>query len=105
MRAVITGPDEDGLGAALAERGVETRRVEGLATGESLGAAGIADADLLVVTSMRDATAIAVAKDANPDVRVVAYARESLPEYARAQADLAVDPALLDASVVADELV
>jgi voltage-gated potassium channel Kch len=104
MRAVIAGPDEDGLGAALAARGVETTRVDGVATGESLSAAGIDDADLFVLTTMSDATAIAIAKDRNPDLRIVTYAHDSLPEYARGQADLAVDPDLLEATVVAEEL-
>jgi hypothetical protein len=54
---------------------------------------------------MDDATAISVAKDANPDVRVVTYAADSLPEFARAQADLALDPALFSPELVADELV
>jgi hypothetical protein len=46
-----------------------------------------------------------VAKEANTEVRIVTYSRESLPEFARGQADLAIDPALLTADVVADELV
>jgi hypothetical protein len=54
---------------------------------------------------MRDASAIPVARDANPDVRIVTYARDSLPEFARRQTDLAVDPNLLAAEVVAEELV
>jgi len=37
-------------------------------------------------------------------VRAVVYSRESLPEFAKGQADLAVDPALLAAEVVAEEL-
>jgi Trk K+ transport system NAD-binding subunit len=104
MRAVIAGPDEDGLGAALDAQGVETTRVDGVATGETLSAAGIDDADVFVLTTMADATAIAVAKDRNPELRVVTYARDSLPEYARSQADLALDPDLLEAGVVAEEL-
>jgi Trk K+ transport system NAD-binding subunit len=105
MRVVIAGPDEDGLGAALSGQGVEIVRIDGLATEESLIAAGIDEADVLVLTSMRDASAIPVACDRNPDIRVVTYARDSLPEFARRQADLAVDPELLTVDVVAEELV
>jgi Trk K+ transport system NAD-binding subunit len=104
-RAVVSGPDADGLGAALAAIGVEVVHVDGVPTRETLTDAGIDEADVFVLTAMEDATAIAVAREANPDVRVVTYARESLPEFARAQADLAVDPALLEAAVVAEELV
>lgn len=104
MKAVIAGADDDGLGDALAAEGVDVTRVEGIATGETLGAAGIDDADLFVLTDADDATAIPIAKDRNPDVRVVFYARDSLPEFAKGQADLAVDPDLLASDVVAEEL-
>jgi len=102
--AVVAGADAAGLGDALAALGVEVRRVEGVATGESLAAAGIADADLFVLTDMDDATAIPVALDANPDLRVVTYADGSLPEFVSGQTDLAIDPALLAPDVVAEEL-
>jgi hypothetical protein len=38
-------------------------------------------------------------------VRAVAYLGDSLPEFARPQTDLVVDPALLDVDAVAEELV
>ncbi|MFC4357375.1 NAD-binding protein [Halobium salinum] len=104
-KAVVSGADADGLGEALEDEGVEVTRVEGVATGESLDAAGIDDADLFVVTDADDATAVSIAKDRNPDVKVVFYAHDSLPEFAKGQADLAVDPDLLAADVVAEELV
>nr|WP_311171734.1 CTP synthetase [Halobellus sp. ZY16] len=102
---LIAGADVDGLGDALESAGANVVRLEGIATRESLSAAGLADADTLVLTEMDDASAIPVAKEANPDVRVVTYAPDSLPEFARGQTDLAVDPALLSAEVVAEELV
>jgi hypothetical protein len=104
MRAVIAGADGDGLGDALEAEGVEVTRVEGIATAESLEAAGIDDADLFVLTDVDDATAVPVAKDRNPGLRIVFYARESLPEFVSGQADLAVDPELLGPDVVAEEL-
>ncbi len=104
MKALVTGPDDGGIGDALDAEGVETIRVEGVATAASLDVAGIADADLFVLTDVADATAISIAKEANPDVKVVVYSRESLPEFARGQADLAVDPELLGPDVVAEEL-
>ena len=105
VKVLVAGPDTDGLGEAVADLGADVVRVEGIASTESLGDAGLPDADVLVLTDMDDAAAISVAKEANPDVKVVTYADESLPEYARRQADLAVDPALLSPETVAEELV
>lgn len=101
---IIAGPDADGLGEELAAQGVDVARIEGMATREKLLDAGIESADTFVLTDTADATAIAIAKDDNPDVRVVVYAEDSLPEFARGQTDLAVDPALLGPDVVAEEL-
>lgn len=38
-------------------------------------------------------------------MRVVTYAYDTLPEFAKGQADLAIDPNLLAVDVVAEELV
>jgi len=104
VTAVVVGPDEDGLGAALDAAGEEVRRVEGVPTGETLRAAGADDADLFVLTDVGEATTIAVVKERNPGVRVVVYDDASLPAFASGQADLAVDPALLGPETVAEEL-
>ncbi|ELZ32780.1 hypothetical protein C474_05890 [Halogeometricum pallidum JCM 14848] len=105
MTVLITGPDTDGLGDALSDLGIDVVRVDGVATRDTIADAGVDTADTLVLTDMDDASVIPVAREANPDIRVVAYSRDSLPEYARGQADLAVDPDLLAADVVAEELV
>ncbi|WP_224448882.1 DUF7126 family protein [Haloprofundus salilacus] len=105
MKAILCGPDEDGLADALADEGVELARIEGVVTRPALEDAGIVEAELVVLTDVAEATAIPLAKELNPDVRVVVYANQSLPEFAKGQADLAVDPKLLSASVVAEELV
>ncbi|WP_458184916.1 DUF7126 family protein [Haladaptatus sp. NG-WS-4] len=105
MRAVIAGPDESGLGSALEKEGAETTRVDGIASRPALEDAGIHDADLFVLTDVGQATAIAVAKDVNPGVKVVVYDENTIPEFARAQADLIVDPNLLTVASVAEELV
>ncbi|WP_144903722.1 DUF7126 family protein [Halobellus captivus] len=101
---LLTGSDADGLGDALESLGADVVRIEGIATRESLVDAGIQDARALVLTEMDDASAIPVAKETNPDIRVFTYSRDSLPEFARGQTDLAVDPALLSADIVAEEL-
>jgi hypothetical protein len=104
MKVVIAGADDNGVGAALEAAGADVVRVDAVATRKTLAAADIDDADVFLLTDMADATAISVAKDANPDVRVVTYATDSLPEFARAQADLALDPALFTPELVAEEL-
>lgn len=104
MNAILVGPDRD-IEAALAAQGVETVRIDGPATGTSLEEAGVVDADLLVLTDVAEATAIPVAREANPDLRVVIYAEETMPEFVRGQVDLAVAPGVLDADVIAEELV
>ncbi|MFH5799856.1 CTP synthetase [Haladaptatus sp. CMAA 1911] len=104
MRAVIAGPDDGELGRALEAEGVELTTVDGVASRPALEDAAIHDADLFVLTDVGQATAIAVAKDVNPDVRVVVYDEDSIPEFARSQADLIVNPNVLDVSAVAEEL-
>jgi hypothetical protein len=102
---ILAGPDENGLEDAFDALGIETSRISGPVTRESLLAAAVADATVLVLTDMRDASAIPVAKDENPDLRVVTYCADSLPEFARGQTDLAVDPALIESAMFAEELV
>ncbi|WP_266078579.1 DUF7126 family protein [Haladaptatus caseinilyticus] len=104
MRAVIAGPDGDGLGTALESENVETTIVDGIASRPALEDAGIHDADLFVLTDVGQATSIAVAKDVNPGIRAVVYDENTIPEFARGQADLIVDPNLLTADTVAEEL-
>jgi hypothetical protein len=104
VTTVVVGPDDDGLGAALSDAGEEVSRVEGVPTGDALRAAGVAEADLFVLTDLGEATTIAVVKEANPGVRVVVYDDGSLPAFASGQTDLALDPALLGPETVAEEL-
>lgn len=104
-RAIVAGPDPEGLGDALADAGVDVTRLDGVLTADALADAGVDDADLFVLTEASEATAIPVARERNPDVRIVLYSRDSLPEFAKGQADLAVDPALLGVDIVAEELI
>lgn len=103
--AVFAGPDEAGLVDALEDEGVEVARVDGVAARPALEDAGLLDADLFVLTDVAQATAIPIARDLAPEARVVVYTGESLPEFAAASEVLKVDPALLDAATVAEELV
>ena len=101
---VIAGGDPDGLGEALERHGATVRRAEGTANRSALEAAGIADADALVVTDAGLATSVTVALDCNPDLRVVFYTRDSVPEFVRGQAGHIVDPAVLGPDAVAEEI-
>jgi Trk K+ transport system NAD-binding subunit len=105
ISAIVAGPDAENLADELESHDVAVSHIEGAVTGGTLEEAGIDDAALFVLTDLAEATGIAVAKERNPEVRAVVYATETLPEFAKGQADLAVDPNLLSASVVADELV
>lgn len=104
-RVVVAGADPDGLGDALAERGAEVARAEGTANRPALEEAGIVDADVLVLTDAGLATSVSIAKDLNPDLRVVIYTRDSVPEFVKGQAGHILDPALLSVDAVAEELV
>lgn len=105
MNAIVIGSDEDGLGDALDVSGVSVTYAEGTASREQLLDAGIETADLLIVTNSVLATSIPVAREITPDLRVVAYVHDSLPEFARATAGLIVDPELIAPETVADELI
>ena len=103
-RAIIAGPDR-GIEAALTDLDVPTVRLNGLATGESLDEAEVGTAALLVITDVEEATAVPVAKDRNPNIRIVFYTNDSIPDFVKGQLDLAVDPDLLGPDVVAEEVV
>ena len=103
MKVVLAGPDR-GLIAPFEERGASVAHVEGIVTAEKLVDAGIRDADIFVLTNVEEATAIPIAVEENPAVRVVVYSPDTVPEFVRGQLDLAIDPALLDAEVVVEEL-
>jgi hypothetical protein len=102
--AIVAGPDPDGLGDALETEGVTVHRITDVVSLKTLQAAGLDEAELLVLTDVGEASGIPVAKENTPEIRVVVYSRENLPDFAKGQADLAVDPELLDVSVVAEEL-
>jgi hypothetical protein len=102
--AVLCGPDEDGLGDALGAAGVDVRRIDDRATRPALEDAGIHDADLFVLTDLTEATAVPVARDLNDDLRTVVYASDGLPEFLSGSEVLKMDPRLLGAEAVAEEL-
>jgi Trk K+ transport system NAD-binding subunit len=103
MNVVIVGSDPDGITDALADAG-HTPTVADVGNRPGLEEAGIHDADVFLLTEMGQATSIVVAKDLNPDLRVVVYSEGSLPDFASRQTDLVVDPNLLAPDAVAEEL-
>ena len=104
MDAVFAGSDTEELADELRERGTTVTVLDGVANRPALEEAGVHDADVFVLTDAGQATSIVVAKDLNPDVRIVAYTADSLPEFVSGQQVLAMDPALFAAETVADEL-
>ncbi|MFB6188751.1 MAG: CTP synthetase [Halapricum sp.] len=103
MHVIVAGVDAEDIGHAIEDQGHDVAVVD-VANRPALEEAGILDTEVFVLTEIEQATSISVAKDLNPDLKVVVYARESLPDFARGQADLVVDPALIDAETVAEEL-
>ena len=101
--AVIVGPDEHGLGEALAAEGFSVSEAE-IGNRPGLEEAGVHDASVYVLTDVEQATSITVATDLNPDLRVVIYAAGSLPDFVTRLTDLMVDPELLGPEAVAEEL-
>lgn len=104
MNIVVIGPSR-GLVEAFEAEGATVSVLEGIATKDELESVGVADADVVVFTNVEEASAVPVARKLNPGVRVVVYDHETMPEFVRPSVDLAVDPDLLDPSVVAEEIV
>ncbi len=104
MKAIVAGPDEAGITAALENEGVDVTRLEGHVTRPHLEEAGVVDAELYVLTDVREATTIPIVRDLTDSIRTVVYDQNTVPEFVRGQLDLAIDPALLSPAVVANEL-
>ncbi len=104
MNALVAGPDDSGIATALEDEGVSVTRLEGVLTRPILEEAGIVDIDLYVLTDVSQATTIPIVYDLNDEARLVAYAEDTIPEFVRGQIDLAIDPRVVDVSVVAEEL-
>ena len=102
--AIVAGPDEDDITAALEAEGASVARLTGVVSRPALEEAGIVDADLYVLTDIGQATTIPIVCDLSEDVRTVVYARDTVPEFVKGQLDLAIDPQLMTAAIVADEL-
>jgi len=100
---VVGGTDDYDIAGALAEEGYAVSRAD-VANRPALEDAGIVDAVAFVLTEVEQATSIPVARDLNPDLKVVVYADGSLADFARAQADLLLDPDLFETADVAAEL-
>jgi hypothetical protein len=103
MQVILTGTDEYDIGGAILDAGHDVTRVD-IGNLDALEQAGIDTADVYVLTELEQATSIPLAKESNPDVRVLVYDDGSLPDFARGQADLVLDPALFDPDEVAAEL-
>jgi hypothetical protein len=103
MEVIIVGDDPGRIHEALEAEG-HTATVAGVGNRPGLEEAGVMEAEVYLLTEMAQATSIVVAKDLNPDLRIVVYAEGSLPDFASRQTDLVVDPNLLGPDAVAEEL-
>lgn len=102
-RVVVTGTDDHDIGTAIEDAGFDVAEVD-IGNRPALEEGGIVEATIYVLTEVEQATSIPVAMDLNPDLKVVVYDDHSLPDFARGQADLVLDPALFDPEDVAAEL-
>ncbi len=103
MKVIVAGDDTYEMADAIEAHGDDVARID-VANRPALEEAGIHEAEVFVLLEVAQATSIAVAKDLNPELKVVVYADGSLPDFARGQADLALDPELFEPSDVAAEL-
>ena len=105
MKAVIiAGPDPHDIRSAFKSQGVTVEHITLRATASELEQAGIKQADLFILTDPNDGTAIPVARELNTDIRVVVYADGRVAEFARHQADLLIDPSLIQPGLLLEEL-
>lgn len=105
MNAILVGEDGDGLVGALEAEDVTVSHLDGVTDRPALEDAGIMDADLFLLTDARQATLVPIVRDLRPDVRIVCYTEDSLPEFVSGSEVLSMDPRLLGAEAVAEELV
>lgn len=103
-RVVVGGRDASGFGERLEEAGATVRRITGPITTSALEEAGIAAADLLVLTDVSEATAIPIARERNGALRIVVLDDASVPDFAAHQADLVLSPGQVDEAIIVDAL-
>lgn len=102
-RVVVAGTDTHDIAETIAADGFAVSVVD-VGNRSALESVDIAEADIYVLTEAAQATSIPVAKDLNPELKVVVYAEESLADFALPQTDLILDPALFDPEAVTAEL-
>lgn len=100
---VVVGTDDHDIAPAISNAGFDVTTVD-IGNRPALEEVGIVDAAVFVLTEVDQATTISVAKDLNPELKVVVYADHSLPDFARGQTDLMLDPELFEPAAVAEEL-
>ncbi len=102
---IVVGTDPDRLADALEAADLEVARVAADAGGADLEAAGGSAAAVLLLTGAGQASLVPVARDLNDRIAIVLYADEGFPDFASAQADLAVDRTLVDRDAIVDAIV
>ncbi len=103
-QVVVAGRDASGFGERLEEAGATVTRVAGPITTSALEEAGIATADVFVLTDVSEATGIPIARERNGSIRIVVLDDAAVPDFAAHQADLVLSPGELDEAIVVDAL-
>jgi hypothetical protein len=99
MKITIVGVDDDIIDKVRQE-GHEVSVIEGFGT-EALREGGVGESDAVVVGEGHP-TQVIVARDLNPDARIVVVA-DDVPEFVRGNADLILSEELADSLVDALE--
>lgn len=102
---IIVGRDRDGLAEGLTAAGLEVETVPEDARGADLETAGIGSAAVLLLTAADQASLVPVARDQSDRVVIVLYAGDGFPDFASAQADIAVDRGLIGPDDLVDAIV
>lgn len=103
-KIILAGADATDIGPALTEAGGTVARVEPPVTSNAMQAAGLDEADLFVLTDTEEATSLPLVRDRRPDIEIVVYSTDSVPDFASHIADLIIDPAALPLPTVVEEV-
>ena len=101
---IVAGTDNTELGDTLEAAGGTVRRMGRPLTKQRLIDTGVEDADIFVLTEVREATALALVRELTSSVRIVVYSAESIPDFASHLADVRIDPEVLDQGIIIEEL-
>ena len=101
---IIGGSTAEGIEQQLADAGQEVTRLDQVLTSSVLESAGIESAAVFLLTDATEATAIPLAREQNPDISIIVYSTESIPEFCKPIADMIVHPGAVSNDVLVEEI-